>query len=1065
MKTIIGTVQALDGKYFAKDADGSVITLKVGDTITEDMIVFGDVSNSANAMIQVTILNLDDSIVLRGNDEQLFDSSLFDNDTLNDPIANESLSEAFDSSVLSEETDENAQDDEETAAGEETAPGGQSLDDVFAARDGNSVDINTNIRNASTSISNTGTESDNNIFPVIADENVAPVAIDDQTVVVADTATTNEDAAIDIDVLANDTDTVDGTDAAISPVASVTQGTNGSVTINANGTVKYTPNADFNGEDTFTYTNVEGNTETVTVTVDPLYTVSPVSTSVAEGGVKTGFFTADMTPNYAEWSIDLSNTDTTSVALDLDNGSIDGSLFNFLENTEWGDFTGLEYKDVNGDWQDIDASFLNPTNGTVSVAATDTELVVRTKITPDLWKETDEIFHLNVTIDGITKSSEVTIENDDWNRAPVAENDVYSMNEDSVLTLDLLANDSDPDTNLIYTDTVMLKSINGIALTAGVAQSITVLNGTVNIDASGGITFNPSLNYNGNIAFNYVITDGALEDTGSVNITVNPVNDLTVVNNDTATTNEDAAIDIDVLANDTDTVDGANAAISAVASVTDGSNGTVTINADGTVKYTPNANWSGDDSFTYTNEEGIEGTVTVTVLPIADSLLPDGSLAVLIGNPSVINVGGYTDDGNTYYDINGDIVDITGLNNNQLSDAGITSIVTSDGSTILSTDADSFYFNSGNGIGVNGDGAQQDRINTDDSIVYEFANYTNTITIEFKNTASTDIPVTLYGLNGVEVAGTFVNNTGNNGATILTFVSEVPFNKIRISGTASDTDGFYVDKIYSEPALSTIVTYPLTVTINMVDVDGSENLGAITLSELPTDSILTGTGVVDNNDGTWTVPSANLDTSTGLLTGIWLTTADSASSISPTISVVTIDGDTSAITIVGGDSDSDFVGTAGNDYIDGGAGDDNINAGGGDDHIKFDIADTGTIDGGAGADTLILQGDMTLDFSDTNIANIQNIESISLETGIQDITISLDDVLSMTDTSNTLTIKDTTLDTLTIAEDGSQNVTITNNGWTEADIADTNYSDGKVYSNDGGDSITLTVDETAYTIV
>ena len=90
--------------------------------------------------------------------------------------------------------------------------------------------------------------------------------VDDPTIVTSDTATTSEDTSVTIDVLANDTDA----DGVVSPVASVTDGDNGTVTINDDGTVTYTPNADFNGTDTFTYTNVDGNTETVTVTVDPV---------------------------------------------------------------------------------------------------------------------------------------------------------------------------------------------------------------------------------------------------------------------------------------------------------------------------------------------------------------------------------------------------------------------------------------------------------------------------------------------------------------------------------------------------------------------------------------------------------------------------------------------------------------------------------------------------------------------------------------------------------------------------------------------------------------------------
>ncbi|WP_170968523.1 cadherin-like domain-containing protein, partial [Psychromonas sp. SP041] len=88
--------------------------------------------------------------------------------------------------------------------------------------------------------------------------------VDDPTIVTSDATTTNEDTPVTIDVLANDTDA----DGVVSPVASVTDGNNGTVTINDDGTVTYTPDADFNGSDTFTYTNEDGTTETVSVTVE-----------------------------------------------------------------------------------------------------------------------------------------------------------------------------------------------------------------------------------------------------------------------------------------------------------------------------------------------------------------------------------------------------------------------------------------------------------------------------------------------------------------------------------------------------------------------------------------------------------------------------------------------------------------------------------------------------------------------------------------------------------------------------------------------------------------------------
>ena len=56
---------------------------------------------------------------------------------------------------------------------------------------------------------------------------------------------------------------------------------------------------------------------------------------------------------------------------------------------------------------------------------------------------------------------------------------------------------------------------------------------------------------------------------------------------------------------------------------TSASNGTVVVNSDGTYTYTPDANYSGTDSFTYTIDDGNGGTntytVTVTVEAVADT--------------------------------------------------------------------------------------------------------------------------------------------------------------------------------------------------------------------------------------------------------------------------------------------------------------------------------------------------------------------------------------------------------------------------------------------------------------
>jgi hypothetical protein len=86
---------------------------------------------------------------------------------------------------------------------------------------------------------------------------------------VDDATTTVEDTAVTVDVLANDVD-VDGSDSFV--VTAVTQPSNGSVTVNPNSTVTYSPTLDFTGDDVFSYVVNDGvltDTAVVTITVLP----------------------------------------------------------------------------------------------------------------------------------------------------------------------------------------------------------------------------------------------------------------------------------------------------------------------------------------------------------------------------------------------------------------------------------------------------------------------------------------------------------------------------------------------------------------------------------------------------------------------------------------------------------------------------------------------------------------------------------------------------------------------------------------------------------------------------
>jgi hypothetical protein len=130
----------------------------------------------------------------------------------------------------------------------------------------------------------------------------------------------------------------------------------------------------------------------------------------------------------------------------------------------------------------------------------------------------------------------------------------------------------------------------------------------------------------GSDSFTYTISDGALTDTATVNITITNVNDAPDAVNDAATVAEDSSANpIDVLANDTDAdnLSGpANAGLT-VTAVTQGAHGSVAITGGGTgVSYTPNANYFGSDSFTYTISDGAltdTATVNITITNVNDA--------------------------------------------------------------------------------------------------------------------------------------------------------------------------------------------------------------------------------------------------------------------------------------------------------------------------------------------------------------------------------------------------------------------------------------------------------------
>ncbi len=117
--------------------------------------------------------------------------------------------------------------------------------------------------------------------------------------------------------------------------------------------------------------------------------------------------------------------------------------------------------------------------------------------------------------------------------------------------------------------------------------------------------------------------------TASVTVTVTSVNDAPIAVADSASTNGAFAVTIDVLSNDSDP-DGDTLTVD---SLTQPTNGSVEINADQTVRYTPVSNYSGSDNFSYTVADGTGATDTASVTVSVNVMVPPGpDHTVLVAN-------------------------------------------------------------------------------------------------------------------------------------------------------------------------------------------------------------------------------------------------------------------------------------------------------------------------------------------------------------------------------------------------------------------------------------------------
>ncbi len=491
--------------------------------------------------------------------------------------------------------------------------------------------------------------------------------VDDATVISPDAAVTNEDTAVTIDVLGNDSDVDD-----VLSIAMVSQplDVNDGLVVNNGGDVTFTPGSNFNslavGESattTFTYTTNTGATETVTVTINGR---NDGPTAVDDADVTD----QDMVVNIDVLANDADPDSSDTLAITGVNQPAIGSVsvnassqilfdpegaFDSLNDGETA-IVSFDYTigDGNGGTDTAtvtvtvtgidDATAANPDNGetkegsavVIDVLANDSDVddalsVVTvddsglpgdasvtnngTNVTfnpgtafNDLAEgETEIVAFTYTTNTGATETVTVTVNG--VNDGPAAVDDVRSTDQDTPLVIDALSNDTDPDAS----DTLIIIGVDQPGF------------GNVSINAANQLVFDPGDEFDSLgdgetavVSFDYTISDGkGGTDTATVTVTVNGTDDATVINPDAAVTNEDTAVTIDVLGNDSDVDDVLSIAmVSQPLDVNDG----LVVNNGGDVTFTPGSNFnslavgeSATTTFTYTTNTGATETVTVTI--------------------------------------------------------------------------------------------------------------------------------------------------------------------------------------------------------------------------------------------------------------------------------------------------------------------------------------------------------------------------------------------------------------------------------------------------------------------
>ncbi|MBT1707421.1 tandem-95 repeat protein [Fulvivirgaceae bacterium PWU5] len=442
------------------------------------------------------------------------------------------------------------------------------------------------------------------------------IGVNDAPQARGDNGATQEETAVTINVLENDTDdgTINANSVDLNTGSPGIQKSNntdqGNWSVDTNGVVTFTPAKDFIGTASITYTVNDNDGET---------------------------------SNAATISITVSNVNDLPVATN-DAFSTDEdqeATFNILTND----------RDVDGSLQpstvDLDPSSAGIQN-TVDVAGGTINTVnstgtIRYVPAKNFFGTVTARYTVADNEGGVSNAATITITVNSVNDPPVANNDLAAAEENETVTVNVLENDIDIDGSLNI-GTVDLNTSQ-----TGIQTSITTSAGIFTVNSSGVVTFDPNENYNGIATTTYTVRDnaGATSNAATISINVNSVNSVPIAADDAVTTPEDTPVQLNVVQNDRDPDGTINAATVDLDTGTPGiqnsfttDNGTFTIPTSGTVRFTPAQDVFGVTTITYAVDDNVGATsnaakITVTVTSVNDKPVAVADAATTPENTAV----------------------------------------------------------------------------------------------------------------------------------------------------------------------------------------------------------------------------------------------------------------------------------------------------------------------------------------------------------------------------------------------------------------------------------------------